>query len=187
MRKLIVLLPVSLHVAHVVVKATDGQPARASWQHHDRAHKVPLGHLHRLLAADSPLGSAILRGLRDWEQGRVCSEMWVGAGRYKAGEWARLGQMGYTGAEDEGIWAAMVGGEEAVKDEPPPKAKPPPPKPPITKAGDKNTSRWHFESDESSDGAIPPPPPLRERPALPSTPQPQRPPRPPRQTSPKGG
>ena len=57
----------------------------------------------------------------------------MGAGRYRAGEWARLGQMGYTGAEDEGIWAGMVGGdgegEEAVKEEsppPPPKAKAPP-------------------------------------------------------------
>ena len=79
----------------------------------------------------------------------------MGAGRYKAGEWARLGQMGYTGAEDEGISAAMVGGdwegEETVKEETPPKAKPPPPKPPATKTGDKKTSRWHFESDDSSD------------------------------------
>ena len=50
----------------------------------------------------------------------------MGAGRYKAREWARLGQMGYTGAEDEGVWAAMVGGDwegeggEAVKEETPP-------------------------------------------------------------------
>ena len=46
----------------------------------------------------------------------------MGAGRYKAGEWARLGQMGYTGAEDVGIRAAMVGGdwegEETVKEKP---------------------------------------------------------------------
>ena len=53
--------------------------------------------------------------------------MWVGAGRYRAGEWARLGQIGYTRAEDEGIWAGMVGGdwegEAAVEEESPP---PPP-------------------------------------------------------------
>ena len=81
---------------------------------------MPLGHLHRLLAADPPLGWAILRGLRDWEQGRVCLEVWVGAGRYEAGEWARLGQMGYTGAEDEGMVGGDWEGAEAVKEEPPP-------------------------------------------------------------------
>ena len=48
----------------------------------------------------------------------------MGARRYRAGEWARLGQMGYTGADDEGIWAGMVGGDwegdETVKEEHPP-------------------------------------------------------------------
>ena len=43
----------------------------------------------------------------------------MGAHRYRAGEWAKLGQMGYTGLEDEGIWAGMVGrdweGQQAVK------------------------------------------------------------------------
>ena len=148
-----------------MVNAADARPVRFSWQDRDQAHEVPLGHLHRLLAADPPLGLAILRGLRDWEQGRVYLEVWVGAGRYKAGQWARLGRMGYTGAEDEGIWARMVGGdwegEEAVKEKHPPHPPRPnhhPPKPPVTKTGDNKNSRWHFESDDSSDGAIPPPP-----------------------------
>ena len=93
---------------------------------------MPLGHLHRLLAAAPHLGFAILGRLRDGEQGRVCAELWVVAGGHKAGECARLGQMAYTGVEDEEILAVMVGGdwkgEEAVKEEyPPPKAKPPPP------------------------------------------------------------
>ena len=35
----------------------------------------------------------------------------MGVGRYKSREWATLEQMGYTEAEDEGIWAAMVGGD----------------------------------------------------------------------------
>ena len=52
--------------------------------------------------------------------------------------------MGYSGEEDEGIWAGMVGGdckgEEAVEEDPPPKAKSPPPKPPVTKTGDEKTS-----------------------------------------------
>ena len=87
----------------------------------------------------------------------------MGVGRYRAGEWVTLGQMGYTGAEDEGMWTRTVGddweGEEQMKQEsPPPKAKPPPPKPQISKTGDKKTCRWLFESDDSSDEATPPPP-----------------------------
>ena len=146
-----------------MINATDTWPVLVSWRDRDAAHEVPLRQLHRLVAADPPLGLAILRGLGDWEQGRVSSEVWVGAGRYRAGEWARLGQMGYTVADDEGGWARMVGGdwedEEAVKEEsppPPPKAKPSTPKPPVTKTGDKKRSRWHFESDGSSDGASSP-------------------------------
>ena len=108
----------------MVVNTTDVRPVRASWRECHRAHEVPLGHLHCLLTADPPLGWAILRGSGDGEKGRVCSEMWVGAARYRVGEWARLGQMGYTRAEDEGICPAMVGGdwegEQAVKEETPP-------------------------------------------------------------------
>ena len=52
----------------------------------------------------------------------------MGKGRYRGAEWATLGQMGYTGAEDEGIWAGMVGsdweGEETVKEEFPPTPRP---------------------------------------------------------------
>ena len=116
------------------------------------------------LASDT-LGLAMLRGLRDWEQRSGSSEVWVGARRYRAGEGAKLGEMGYTGAEDEGIWLGMVRGdwegEEAVKEDPPPPPRPPRPNHhhPVTKTGDKKSSRWHFESDDSSDGAPPPPPP----------------------------
>ena len=101
-------MPLSLQVPDVVVNTTDMRPVRLSWRDRDAAHEVALGHLHRLVAADPPLGWAILRGLRDWERGRALLRG-VGAGRYRAGEWARLGQMGYTGAEDEGIWVDMVG------------------------------------------------------------------------------
>ena len=65
----------------VVVNATDTRPVRASWRDRDAGHEVPLRHVHQLLAADPPLRLAILRGLRDREQGKVCSEVWVGAGR----------------------------------------------------------------------------------------------------------
>ena len=115
----------SLQVADVVANAENAWPVRVSWRDRDRAHEV--SQVHRLLAADPHLGWAILRGLRYREQHSVCSEVWVGARRYKAGEWAKLGHMGYIGAEDEGIWGTMVGGdwegEEAVKEEPPPPPK----------------------------------------------------------------
>ena len=68
-------------------------------------------------------------------------------------------------ADDEGLWARMVGGdwegeEEAkeVKEETPPptKAKAPPPKPPATKFGGKKIPTMHVESDDSSDGSLHP-------------------------------
>ena len=107
----------------MVANTIDARPVRVSWRDRHQVHEVTLGYLHLLLAADPPLGLAILRRLRDWEQGRVCSEVWVGAGTYRAGEWATLRQMEYTRVEDEGIWAAMLGGdwegEEALKEETP--------------------------------------------------------------------
>ena len=97
-----------------MVNAGDARPVGDLWRDCDDAHAVSLGHLHRLFAADPPLGLAILRGLKDWEQGRVCLDVSVGAGWYKVGEWARLGHMGYAGAEDEGIWAAMAGLDSVI-------------------------------------------------------------------------
>ena len=106
-----VVLPVSLQVTDVVVNTTDARPVRVSWRVRHAAHEVPLGQLHRLLAADPPLGLAIIRGLRDWELGRVCSEVGVGARRYRAGEWTRLGQMGCTGrrmrGDGQGWWGVI--------------------------------------------------------------------------------
>ena len=106
------------------MKKVVSRPLCVSWRGRDQAHEVHLGHLHRLIAADPPLGLASWRGLTDWEHRRVCSERWVGAQTYKAEEWPKLGHMGHTAAEDEGISVAMVGGdwegEEAVKEEPPP-------------------------------------------------------------------
>ena len=48
--------------------------------------------------------------------------------QYLAGEWANMGLVGYTRAEDEGVWARMVGGDwegeeevqEVKEDNPPP-------------------------------------------------------------------
>ena len=77
----------------------------------DKARELPLGSLHRLLATDPAKGLEILRGLRHWEHGRVCSEVWVASERYRAGEWAKMQHVGHIGAEDEGVWAWRVGGD----------------------------------------------------------------------------
>ena len=104
----------------LVINATDAWPVRASLRNRDVAHELPLARLQRLVAADPPLALAISRGLRDWEQGRVSSDVCVGAGRYRAGEWAGLEYMGYTGAEDEGMVGGEWEAEESVKQESPP-------------------------------------------------------------------
>ena len=42
-----------------------------------------LGNLHKLLAEDPALGLVVLRGLREGEHGRVCSEAWGPTQSYK--------------------------------------------------------------------------------------------------------
>ena len=76
------MLSVSLPVTDVVINATDARPARVSWRDRNAAYEVPLGHLRRLVAADPRLGLRTLRGLRDCEQRRVCSEVWVQRGTW---------------------------------------------------------------------------------------------------------
>ena len=112
--------------------------------------------------------------------------------QYRVGGWAKMGHVGYTWAEDEGVWAGMVGGDwegeeevKEVKEEKPfpTKAKAPPPKPLATQIGGKKTPKMHIESDDLSDGALPnhkkrtpppkPPPATKGTPA-PKTPPPQR-------------
>ena len=112
---------------------TRGQFASASVKA-TRCTRCPWGTSTASSRPTPPLELAILNGLRDWEQGTVCSEVWLGAGRYKGREWARLGHMGCIGAEDEGVRAAMVGDDwegEAWSHPPPLKrdSPPPPPKP----------------------------------------------------------
>ena len=84
--------------------------------------------MHRLIGTDTSKGFAILTGLRDWEHGRVCSEVSVASKQYKAGEWPRMGHVGCIEAEGEGVWARIVGGDwegggkmkELKEDNPPP-------------------------------------------------------------------
>ena len=72
------------------MNARDAQPARISRHERDQAQELPAGSLHLLLAADPALWLAILRGSRDWKQGRVCSQVWVASKQYKAGVWATM-------------------------------------------------------------------------------------------------
>ena len=77
-----------------------------------------LGGLHKLLAHDPALGLAVLRGLKEWEHGRQCAELWGPSRPYKPISWAHLGEVGWLECEDAALWRGM-GGEEGreVKEE----------------------------------------------------------------------
>ena len=83
-----------------------------------RERSVGLGGLHKHLAQDAALGLAVLRGLKEREPGRQCSELWGPSRPYKPSQWAHFGQIGWLGCEDAGLWRGM-GGREAkdVKEE----------------------------------------------------------------------
>ena len=94
------------------MNATAMRLARISQRDRYQAQELPLGSLHRLLCAANPaLGLVTLRVLRDWEQGRVCLDVCVASKQCKAGQWAKMGHVGYTWAEDEGVWVGMVRGD----------------------------------------------------------------------------
>ena len=87
-----------------------------------------LGGLHKLLAQDSALGLAVLSGLKEWEYGRQCWELWGPLRPYKPSQWAHLGEVGWLGCENAGLWRAMGGGEaKEVKEEREGSSPPPPP------------------------------------------------------------
>ena len=110
-------------------------PVRVVWSDKDGERSVRLRGLNKLLAQEPALGLDVLGGLKEWEHGRRCSEVWGPSRPYKPTQWAHLGE-GWLGCEDAGLWRGMVGGEaKEVKKEreeastsspPPPKPKPPP-------------------------------------------------------------
>ena len=52
------------------------------------------------------------------EHGRQCSELWGPWRPYKPTSWAHLGEVGWLGCEDAGLWRGMGGGEaREVKEE----------------------------------------------------------------------
>ena len=77
-----------------------------------------LGGLHKLLPQDPALGLAVLRGLKEWEHSRQCSQRWGPSRPYKPTSWAHLGEVGWLGCEDAALWRGMGGGEgREVKEE----------------------------------------------------------------------
>ena len=153
-----------------------------------------LGGLHKVLVQDPALGLAVLRGVKEWEHGRMCSELWGPSRPYKPTDWAHLAEMGWLGCEDGGIWREMgVWEAKEVKEErdrasttTPPNPPPPPlqaPPPPKRGKGGKATSgttgkkrkRCKSDSDAESDrpayssssssGENSPPPKKKEEPS----------------------
>ena len=61
------------------------------------------GGLHELLAQDPTFGLVVLRGLKEWEHGRQCSELWAPSRPYKPKSWAHLGEVGWLGCEDAAL------------------------------------------------------------------------------------
>ena len=148
---------------------------RISWCDREQAHEVSFGRLHRLLATDPAVGLAGLKGLRGWEQGRACLDIWQMSQQVRAGDWATMAEVGYTGGVNGELWAGMggssgegqeggEGGDEKGHNMPPPPTPKPLAQAPTSKSAGK---RCNFESDESSNGATPPkkttpPPPKRD-------------------------
>ena len=115
----------------LVVRCEHARPVRVIWTHHDGKQVMNLDNLHKLLADDPALGLAVLRVLREWGQGRVCSEGWGPTRSYKHTQWARMKEVGYVGVEDEEVWGGdgrqgdgSKGGGGGV---PAPRKPPPPP------------------------------------------------------------
>ena len=80
------------------------RPVRIVWSDKDRERSVGLRGLHKLLAQYPALGLAVLRGLKKWEHGRQCSELWGPLRPCKSTSWAHLGEVGWLGCEDAGLW-----------------------------------------------------------------------------------
>ena len=78
-------------------------PVRVVWSDTHGERSLGLGGLHKLLAHDPGLGLAMLRGLKEWEHGRLCGELWGPSRPYKPTSWANLGEAGLLGCEDGAI------------------------------------------------------------------------------------
>ena len=127
--------PALLQVKDVAVCGDYVHPVHVVWSDKDGERSVGLGGLHKLLAQHPAL-----RGLKEWEHGRYCSELWGPSRLYKPISSAHLGEVGWLGCEDAALGRGMGRGEgREVKEEsegqaPPPTQSPPSkPKPPPKK------------------------------------------------------
>ena len=84
--------PVFLHVKDVVICGDDVRPIRVVWSDKDGERSLGLEALHKLLAQDPGLGLAVLRGVKEWEHGCQCSELWGPSRPYKLSLWALWGR-----------------------------------------------------------------------------------------------
>ena len=78
----------------------------------DQAQELPLGSLHRLLAADPAKGLAILKGLSCWEHGRVYSEVRVPPSGTRLGSGPKWDRWGIEGRRQSGCgqgWGTVIG------------------------------------------------------------------------------
>ena len=109
-------------------------PVRVIWSDKDGEWSVGLGGLHKVFAHDPVLGLAVLRGLKEWEHGRHCAELWGQSRPYKTTSWAHLGEVGWLGCEDGALWRGMGGGEgREVNEEREGASTTTPPPPPLQK------------------------------------------------------
>ena len=60
-----------------------------------------------LLVQERALGLAVLRGLKDWEHGRMCSELWGPSSPTKPSQWVHKAELWWLGCEDGKIWQEM--------------------------------------------------------------------------------
>ena len=80
----------------------DIRPIRVVWSNQDGEGNVGLRGLHKVLTQDAALWLVMLSGLKDWEYGPMCSELWGPLQPYKPSQWAHLAEVGWSGCEDGG-------------------------------------------------------------------------------------
>ena len=150
---------------------------RISWRNCKQPQELSSGSLHCLLATNPAVGLAVLKGLRGWGQDRARSNIWQMSEQFRAWDWARMAEVGYTRVVDRVWWAGMGGssgegqeggegggGDEKGHNNPP---SPNPKSPTQAPASESAGERFHFESNDSLDGATPPPNKKQETPPPP--------------------
>ena len=132
----------------------DVRPLRVMWGEKDGERSVGWGGLHTVLAGDLALRLTVLRGLKEWEHGCTCSDLWGPSQPYKPSQWAQVAEVDWLEYEDGRTWGEMGGGEvkevkeerEGAKTTPKPQRQTPlqaqaPPPPPQKGKGGKGTTR----------------------------------------------